>query len=212
MQLSTILNRVPRCKPFLFKSPSGAIPRRPRSTSIVEGLGQQSTDRPSVRTGGTMRGLPPVRRFPSFPGGLVALLYAARRVNASWCGIRVKVLPGRFRRTPQEISAGDLRLVPGPVSPTAFLVEDGQKRFRTTWEMVCRAVPMGVRWGLAHRDLSVSVGSVKSPLPSEEGDMDQEGQQGEKRANILFGTPFGKKIGSCLKNRGHERSAGHRLS
>ena len=52
----------------------------------------------------------------------------------------------------------------------------------------------------------MSVGNEKSPLPTEEGDMDPESHQGDKRAILLSGTPFGKE-GLLVRKQLHERIA-----
>jgi transposase len=92
-----------------------------------------------------------VRRFEFVPfwGFMVFLLYRMRRVDCRQCGVKVEELPwgcGKHQMTTAYV---------------LFLAHWAKKlswketalSFRTSWDKVCQAVEVVVRWGLEHRTL-----------------------------------------------------------
>lgn len=91
------------------------------------------------------------RRFAFVPlwGMAVFLLYAMRRVECRRCGVTVEMVPWASGKSPATHAY------------TWFLASwakvlswsETARRFRTTWDVVFRAVDHAVRWGLEHRNL-----------------------------------------------------------
>jgi len=91
------------------------------------------------------------RRFAFVPlwGMAVFLLYTMRRVDCGRCGVTVEMVPWASGKSPATHAY------------TWFLASwakvlswtETARRFRTSWDVVFRAVAHAVRWGLAHRTL-----------------------------------------------------------
>ncbi len=153
MQLKSILNRVERCKSFVYGKPQWAketarltieVPVKPRGNSrpICSGCG---------RKGPGYDRLPP-RRFEFVPLWQIAVffVYAMRRVDCPRCGVTVEQVPWAEGKCTQTTTF------------RWFLArwakrmswQDVADAFWVTWEDVFRSVKRAVSWGLAHRDLS----------------------------------------------------------
>ncbi len=155
MLLTTILNHVQKFKSFVFKKAQWANAERSELDVLVEARANSRPICSQCGRVGPRHGRQPVRRFFYLPvwGIPVTLVYAPRRVNCSWCGIRVESLPWTLPENPKS-----------PLTETYawYLARWAQrlswwetaKAFRTTWDAVRQAVSMAVRWGMAHRDLS----------------------------------------------------------
>ena len=93
----------------------------------------------------------PERRFAFVPlwGMAVFFLYAMRRVDCPGCGVTVEMVPWADGKSPTTHAY------------TWFLASWAKvlswsgtaRRFRTSWDVVSRAVTYAVRWGLEHRSL-----------------------------------------------------------
>jgi transposase len=91
------------------------------------------------------------RRFAFVPlwGMAVYLIYAMRRVDCRRCGVTVEMVPWASGKSPSTHAY------------TWFLASwakvlswsETARRFRTSWDVVFRAVAHAVRWGLEHRHL-----------------------------------------------------------
>jgi transposase len=91
------------------------------------------------------------RRFAFVPlwGMAVFLIYTMRRVDCLRCGVTVEMVPWASGKSPSTHAY------------TWFLASwakvlswsETARRFRTSWDVVFRAVGEAVRWGLAHRNL-----------------------------------------------------------
>lgn len=91
------------------------------------------------------------RRFAFVPlwGMAVFLVYAMRRVDCRQCGVTVEMVPWASGKSPATYAY------------TWFLASwakvlswsETARRFRTSWDVVFRAVSHAVRWGLEHRSL-----------------------------------------------------------
>ena len=153
MRLATILNRVEKCKSFVYgsawfeahgRSESLVVPVRARKGSrpICSGCGQR---------GATYDRLDE-RRFEFVPlwGMAFFFAYRLRRVNCGRCGVTVERVPwcdGKHALTTTYrwfLAAWAKRLSWSEVASI----------FPTSWDSVCRSVEHAVEWGLAHRDLS----------------------------------------------------------
>ena len=98
MLLTTILSHVQKFKSFVFKKAQWSNAEKTGMDVLVE---VRANSRPICsRCGqvGPRHGQQPVRRFAYLPvwGIPVTLVYAPRRVNCPWCGIRVEGLPSRM--------------------------------------------------------------------------------------------------------------------
>jgi transposase len=153
MQLQSILRRVQPLPGFVYdrvelhKRRSGAmeveVRVRPRagSRAVCGNCGQK---RPGYDT-------LDVRQFAFVPlwGMAVFLLYAMRRVQCPRCGVTVEMVPWATGKSHSTHAY------------TWFLASwakvlswtETARRFRTSWDIVFRAVEHAVRWGLEHRDL-----------------------------------------------------------
>jgi transposase len=91
------------------------------------------------------------RRFAFVPlwGMAVFVLYTMRRVDCPRCGVTVEMVPWASGKSPATHAY------------TWFLASwakvlswsETARRFKTTWDVVFRAVAHAVRWGLEHRSL-----------------------------------------------------------
>ncbi len=91
------------------------------------------------------------RRFDFVPlwGMAVFLIYVMRRVECRQCGVTVEMVPWASGKSPATHAY------------TWFLASwakvlswsETARRFRTSWDVVFRAVAHAVRWGLEHRSL-----------------------------------------------------------
>jgi transposase len=91
------------------------------------------------------------RRFAFVPlwGMAVSLIYTMRRVDCHQCGVTVEMVPWASGKSPSTHAY------------TWFLASwakvlswrETARRFRTSWDVVFRAVAHAVRWGLEHRSL-----------------------------------------------------------
>jgi transposase len=91
------------------------------------------------------------RRFSFVPlwGMVVFLIYTMRRVQCLRCGVTVEMVPWASGKSPATHAY------------TWFLASwakvlswsETARRFRTSWDVVFRAVTHAVRWGLEHRSL-----------------------------------------------------------
>jgi transposase len=153
MRIQTILNRVEKCKSFVYgrarleerhDGPALIVQVRPRKNSrpFCSGCGQRGRvyDRLEERH----------FEFVPFWGILVFLAYRMRRVDCRRCGVTVEMVPwcdgkNQLTTTYRWFLASWARRLSW--SETASI-------FRTSWDSVRRAVSHAVEWGLAHRDLS----------------------------------------------------------
>jgi transposase len=92
-----------------------------------------------------------VRRFEFVPfwGFVVFLLYHMRRVSCPRCGVKVEEVPwgsGKHQMTTAQV------LFLAHWAKKLSWRETAQS-FRTTWDKVCQAVEVVVKWGLEHRSL-----------------------------------------------------------
>jgi transposase len=152
MHLQSILRRVQPLPGFVYDKVSlrhtrGALELdvhvRPRTGSRGR-CGNCGTKRPGYDT------LHP-RRFAFVPlwGMAVFFLYAMRRVDCRRCGVTVEMVPWASGKSPTTHAY------------TWFLASwakvlswtETARRFRTSWDVVFRAVEQAVRWGLQHRNL-----------------------------------------------------------
>ncbi len=95
MLLTTILNHVQKFKRFVFKKVQWANAKKTEIEVLVEA---RANSRPICSQCGRVvprHGRQPVRRFSYLPvwGIPVTFVYAPRRDNCSWCGIRLESLP-----------------------------------------------------------------------------------------------------------------------
>ena len=93
----------------------------------------------------------PERRFAFVPlwGMTVSLLYAMRRIDCRPCGVTVEMVPWASGKSPTTHAyAWFLASWAKVLSWT-----ETARRFRTSWDVVFRAVAHAVRWGLEHRRL-----------------------------------------------------------
>jgi len=153
MRLQTILNRVEKCKSFVYGDVR--FEERADGPALVVEVVPRKNARPYC-AGCGRRGRPydrlPERRFEFVPlwGILVFLAYRMRRVDCRRCGVTVEMVPwadGKNRLTHSYrwfLATWAKRLSWSEVAAV----------FRTSWDSVCRAVEHAVDWGLAHRDLS----------------------------------------------------------
>jgi len=167
MLLNTILNHVQKFKSFVFKKAQWANFEKTEIEILVEARANSRPICSQCGKTGPRHGRQPVRRFSYLPiwGIPVTMVYAPRRVDCSWCGIRVESLPWTLPENPKS-----------PLTETyAWYLAGWSKRlswsetaevFKTTWDTVCQAVSMAVTWGLAHRNLSgiVSIGTDEIAL------------------------------------------------
>lgn len=160
MLLNTILNHVQKFKGFVFKKVQWANPEKTEIDVLVEARANSQPRCSQCGRKGLRHGRQPVRRFAYLPlwGIPVMLVYAPRRVECSWCGVRVESLPWTLPENPKspltEMYAWYLARWAKRLSWS-----ETAEAFKTTWDMVYQAVSMAVRWGLSHRDLS-GIGSI----------------------------------------------------
>lgn len=152
MQLKTILNQCHKFKSFLYDKVRivvekgeylievTVVPRR-NSQAICSCCGRQAPLYDRLKE----------RRFEFIPlwGYRVFLVYFMRRVNCTYCGVKVEQVP--WARGKQELT----------ITYQQFLAHWAKKlswkevavSFRTSWEKVFQAVEYIVEWGLEHRNL-----------------------------------------------------------
>ena len=153
MQLNAILNRVAKCKSFVYQTPKFVetilgftieIPIKPRANSQpICSVCQQHC--PGYDH------MPEPRRFDFIPlwGIAVVLIYTLRRVECKQCGVKVEQVPWAQGKSPLTIQY------------QWFLAKWAKRlswqetadAFGASWDNVALAVKMAVEWGLAHRSL-----------------------------------------------------------
>ena len=79
----------------------------------------------------------------------VLLLYAMRRVECPRCGVRVEMVPWASGKSPLTHAYSWFLASWAKV----LSWKETARRFRTSWDVVFRAVEHAVRWGLEHRSL-----------------------------------------------------------
>lgn len=153
MRIQTILNRVEKCKSFVYGD--ARLEEQDDGPALVVQMIPRKNSRPFCsgcgRRGRTYDRLEE-RRFEFVPmwGILVFLAYRMRRVDCARCGVKVELVPwcdGKNQLTTTYrwyLATWAKRLAWDQVASI----------FRTKWDNVCRAVEHAVEWGLAHRDLS----------------------------------------------------------
>ena len=158
MQLKSILNRVQKCKSFVYARVYWVgdgeaaqleveVVERANGRALCSGCGQARAGYDRLAR----------RRFEFVPlwGIRVFLVYAPRRVECPACGIRVEALPW---------AVGKHRLCE---AYTWFLArwawrlswKEVATVFHASWGSVFRSVEMAVAWGRAHQDLS-GIGAI----------------------------------------------------
>lgn len=153
MQLKTILNRVEHYKSFVYGNVVwGEDADHPSLEIYVE---PRKGSRPicsRCHRRGPGYDLLPERKFEFVPmwGIAVFFVYAMRRVNCPWCGVKAEEVPwaegkNRLTRSYQWFLAGWAKRLSWSGVAGAF---------HTTWDHVKNAVDHAVRWGLAHRELN----------------------------------------------------------
>lgn len=153
MRIQTILNRVEKCKSFVYGE--ARFEERDDGPALIVQIEPRSNSRPFC-SGCGRRGPTydhqPERRFEFVPlwGIAVFLAYRMRRVQCEGCGVTVEMVPwcdgkNQMTTTYRWFLAGwAKRLSWSEVGAI----------FRTSWDAVRRAVEHAVEWGLAHRDLT----------------------------------------------------------
>jgi len=92
------------------------------------------------------------RRFEFIPlwGYRVFLVYLMRRVNCTYCGVKVEQVP--WARGKQELTDTYQQFLAHWAKKLSW--KEVAVSFRTSWEKVFQAVEFIVEWGLEHRELS----------------------------------------------------------
>jgi transposase len=185
MQLKTILNRVERCKSFVYGKITLEEGEGEEGPYLEVSIEPRANGRPICSGCGCVRPgydrLPP-RRFEFVPLWQIPVffLYAMRRVNCPECGVTVERVPwsdGKSRHTK---------------SYQWFLARWAQRMswkevaesFHTTWERVREAVKHAVFWGIAHR----SEDGIESI-----GVDEIQWQRGHKYLTLIYQLDDGKK-------------------
>lgn len=152
MQLKTILNRVQKHPCFVY----GDMNLRQEYGQLVLEINIQSRATGQAVCSECDRRQPgydrlPQRRFEFVPfwGIKVFFLYAPRRVECRFCGIKVEKMPWADGKSPITITyAWYLARWAKRMS-----WQEVAEAFKTSWHNVVRAVKIAVEWGLEHRDL-----------------------------------------------------------
>ena len=152
MRIQSILRRVQPLPGFVYErvelrasraGPSIRVQLRPRSG--VRGV--------CGRCGKKRRGYDKLaaREFAFVPlwGMLVSFVYEMRRVDCPQCGVVVEMVPWATGKSPTTHAYAWF------LASWARVLswKETARRFRTTWDVVFRAVEHAVRWGLEHRSL-----------------------------------------------------------
>ena len=88
-------------------------------------------------------------QFIPFWGFQVFFVYAMRRVNCQACGIRVEKFP--WSNGKQALTHQYAKYLADWAKEMSWITV--AKRFRTSWQTVCRSVSMVVAYGLIHRSI-----------------------------------------------------------
>lgn len=153
MQLKTILNRVQKCKSFVYQEVRWEETAK-RSCLVIE-VAARANGRPICsqceRPGAGYDRLE-ARRFEFVPvwGIAVFFEYALRRVECRRCGVRVEKVPWAFGK--HTLTTTYMQFLARWARRLSW--QEVAESFRTSWEKVFRSVEWMVSWGLAHRDLS----------------------------------------------------------
>lgn len=154
MLLKTVLNRLYKFKSFVYGS---CLLIEKESGLELEVLIEARKNGQAVCSGCSYAGAGcydrrPARRYEFIPlwGLRVYFVYAPRRVNCPYCGVRVEKVPWAEGKQ-HETTAYKLFLAHWA---RKLSWQEVANEFRTTWQQVYRAIAYVVRWGLENRDLS----------------------------------------------------------
>lgn len=158
MQLKTILNRVHPVKGFVYEKVSWAsdaaapcglrldvrVRARRGSRGLCSGCGRRGPGYDSLDD----------RRFDFVPlwGMAVVLIYAMRRVDCPFCGVKVEQVPWAEPGGKQTATRALQVFLAGWAKRLSW--REVGVVFGFSWERVYRSVQAVVAYGLAHRDLS----------------------------------------------------------